>query len=494
MLVIVYLERYNMKKRFILINLFLFSIFPILLNSCSSIDYQKDDLEKGGKVEIQTIGEGTVEIVDENDLNNVSLNKTLVIKTYPATNYKTLSIFVNELDLTNDPNFIIGDSNDVVHIVVTFTKINNGTTSEDRYGVIKLGNVNNGTISFKDNHYNNESVLLGTKIQIVATPNEGYKLNSLSVNNESILSTLEFIVEKEITYIIDADFIYINAKNDYSYLYDNKIKPTRGNQSISYDEYYESARGLKGLELKNELHNIIKKGSKSFSYKSLNSILPKTDVDPYDSSNFILTYEGSYNKSESFNKEHTWAKSHGGFGTSQPTGSDIHNLRPSNSTLNSTRGNLDFGTVLNHSNSTDCGYKYNWSRETMKGNYIGSGKSVNSTVFEPKDEFKGDVARMIFYMATRYDSDDSYDLEVSGAIDTQLYYDYSSGAKGLHGVFKDLYEWATSGIDPVSDFEVNRNNIIDEDYQHNRNPFIDHPEFIIMIYDKNYSGPGALNE
>ena len=44
----------------------------------------------------------------------------------------------------------------------------------------------------------------------------------------------------------------------------------------------------------------------------------------------------------------------------------------------------------------------------------------------------------------------------------------------------------------VSDYEVNRNNLVDQLYQHNRNPFIDHPEFIVMIYDKTYDGPGAL--
>ena len=119
-----------------------------------------------------------------------------------------------------------------------------------------------------------------------------------------------------------------------------------------------------------------------------------------------------------------------------------------------------------------------------KGNYF------SGSTFEPRNDFKGDVARTIFYMATRYD-DSSLDLEVESPTNKTRYNDFSSGAKGVHGNFDDLYKWATSGIDPVDDYEVRRNNIIYADYQKNRNPFVDHPEFIIMIYDKNYNGPGA---
>ena len=62
------------------------------------------------------------------------------------------------------------------------------------------------------------------------------------------------------------------------------------------------------------------------------------------------------------------------------------------------------------------------------------------------------------------------------------------------GDFDVLYRWATdASIDPINKFEMVRNNKVDISWQHNRNPFVDHPEFIQMIYDKNYSGPGALN-
>ncbi len=238
--------------------------------------------------------------------------------------------------------------------------------------------------------------------------------------------------------------------------------------------YYESVRGLKGIELKNALHELID-GHTEFSYNSsINSYMKTYDVDVNNPNNIMLVYTGTASKNTSFNKEHVWAKSHGNFGTAKGAGSDLHNLRPCYEGINSSRGNKDFA---------EGGNEY----DKYPGNY------TTSNTFEPRDDFKGDVARTIFYMATRYD-DASLDLELNSPTDKNRYLDLSSGATGVHGNFDDLYSWATSGIDPVDDYEVNRNNIIYKDYQHNRNPFVDHPEFIIMIYDKTYNGAGALND
>ena len=241
------------------------------------------------------------------------------------------------------------------------------------------------------------------------------------------------------------------------------------------DGYYESCRGKKGEELKRALHNIIDDHTE-YSYNSdINDYMKVMDEDINDTSKMHFIYTGITSKSTAFNKEHVWAKSHGKFDTNKPAGSDLHNLRPCNSNLNSTRGSLDFdmgGTLLS---------QYN-------------GNNKRGSTFEPSDFSKGDVARTIFYMAVRYEGDGEPQLEVESPSDKTRFYDYSSGASGVHGNFDALYDWATSGIDPVDDQEVKRNNIIYSDYQHNRNPFIDHPEFIIMIYDKTYNGAGALND
>lgn len=257
--------------------------------------------------------------------------------------------------------------------------------------------------------------------------------------------------------------------NNKTKLYDSKIAPNYPTN------YYDTVRGLKGEALKKALHDIID-DHKSFGYSSTQHYYKIVDVNPDNKNEIILFYTGATNISTGYNKEHVWAKSHGDFGTSSPTGSDMHNLHPCNERLNSTRGNLDFaegGKEL-----TD---------------YNGNNRINGGTSFEPSDDFKGDTARTIFYMAVRYEGDASNepDLELDAPSSTR-YYNFSSGAKGIHGKFDDLYKWATSGQDPVSSYEVNRNNIIYSQYQHNRNPFIDHPEFIQMIYDKEYNGPGAL--
>ena len=333
--------------------------------------------------------------------------------------------------------------------------------------------------------------MVGDEIVVTATPEEGYYLSNMTLNGDrgSYVSngTYSFEIEQE-TNVLNVTFRERGtSSDDYSYLYANEVFfPDRGNQSVDIDQYYEPIRGLSGLALKEGLHDIID-DHEAFSYDSANDSLPVIDVDPFDSSKVRFIYESEPRSNrESFNKEHTWAKSHGDFGERKPMGSDLHNLRMCFNNLNSTRGNHDFKTVAHSTETSILGY--DWARDDMEGNYVGGGG------FEPQDEWKGDVARIIFYMATRYDGGSGeVDLEVSGDIDTSRYYDFTSGADGLHGNFGDLYEWATSGIDPVDDYEVHRNNLCDQLYQHNRNPFIDHPEFLIMIYDKAYDGPGALN-
>ena len=343
----------------------------------------------------------------------------------------------------------------------------------------------NGTIAISPN----ADWMTGDTITVTATPGDGSYLSSLLLNGKSGTflreNTYSFLLEEE-SNRLEALFREKSGESeDFSNLYANEtIFPDRGNQNKDIDSYYESVRGLKGEELKEGLHDIIK-GHKTFGYSSLGQEDWETvDVDPFNSSNFYVIYEGSKKKGYSVNKEHTWAKSHGSFGTSAPAGSDLHNLRGSNSNLNSTRGNLDFGAV-DHTSGNSIYKSFSWANADMEGNY-------RDNYFEPKDSWKGDVARIIFYMATRYDGGSEPELEVGGNIDHSRFNDFSSGASGLHGNFADLYEWATSGIDPVSDYEVNRNNLVDQLYQHNRNPFIDHPEFIVMIYDKTYDGPGAL--
>ena len=232
-------------------------------------------------------------------------------------------------------------------------------------------------------------------------------------------------------------------------------------EAVYENSYYDNTQNLWGADLKAALHGIIDNHTE-LSYSGVWDALKNTDEDPDNPNNVILLYTGwSYKKSDQntgdkygWNREHVWAKSHGDFGTSAPAGTDVHHLRPADVTVNSKRGSLDFdngGTLYTDDDGpTECRY--------------------DGDSWEPRDEVKGDVSRMMYYMVVRYEGDDtSYDLEL---VD---YTPSTSSKEPLFGKQSTLYQWHQQ--DTVSDWERRRNDRIYNNWQHNRNPFIDYPEF-----------------
>ncbi len=229
--------------------------------------------------------------------------------------------------------------------------------------------------------------------------------------------------------------------------------------------YYDSANGLSEDALKSALHNIIDNHTVT-PYTNVSYILDETDIDPDNSSNLILIYTGNsiisnWDGGTTWNKEHVWAKSHGFPDPDETAYSDIHNLKPCYPSVNSSRSDKDFyegGTP--HDIATECYY--------------------TDTTWEPRDEVKGDVARIMFYMATRYEGDasDEPDLELVENITTYPNPEF--------GILSTLLKWHND--DPVSEFERNRNDKI-YSYQDNRNPFIDHPEYVSKIWGGGYTNP-----
>ncbi|RYM32045.1 ribonuclease [Brumimicrobium glaciale] len=236
--------------------------------------------------------------------------------------------------------------------------------------------------------------------------------------------------------------------------------------------YYTPADGLSGTALKSALNNIIK-GHVEFPYSSGGTdvwdILKDTDKDPANSNNVILLYTGwsvngpqEYGGGSGWNREHVWAKSHGDFGTSIGPGTDVHHLRPCNIQVNGARGNMWFGNA-----STP-----HYEGGTATGNFYDTGQHL----WQPRAEVKGDVARMIFYMATRYEGQNGEpDLEVIDYLPAN-----NSTNDPVHALLSDLLAWHLE--DPVDNWERNRNNIIYYDYQQNRNPFIDNPAYADLIW------------
>ncbi|AGF26368.1 extracellular ribonuclease [Bacillus velezensis M27] len=230
--------------------------------------------------------------------------------------------------------------------------------------------------------------------------------------------------------------------------------------SADTETYYKEASGKSGTALKSALHRIIS-GHTKLSYSQVWNALKETDEDPANPNNVILLYtQESRAKSKNggsvgdWNREHVWAKSHGNFGTAAGPGTDIHHLRPADVQVNSARGNMDFD---------NGGSEY----PKAPGNYY------DGDSWEPRDEVKGDVARMLFYMAVRYEGGDGYpDLELNDKT--------GNGSAPYMGKLSVLLKWNKQ--DPVDSKEKRRNEIIYEDYQHNRNPFIDHPEWADEIW------------
>lgn len=251
------------------------------------------------------------------------------------------------------------------------------------------------------------------------------------------------------------------------------IEPTKkGTINLSnpnaYEGYYIDIHGIKSSELKAELHDIIDDnkmlGYSSGTSETVWSALEQTDEDPNNSKNVILIYTGrsqskSYkdrgqNDPDSWNREHVWPKSRG-VGDTRYKGSstDIHHIRPADRSVNTARLVRYFDNGGRpHSEATECKY--------------------DSNSWEPRDAVKGDIARMLFYMAVRYEGDDGYeDLELSENVSK------SGGTK--MGKLSVLIEWHKN--DPVDEFERNRNQTIFE-IQGNRNPFIDFPELVEYIW------------
>jgi endonuclease I len=229
--------------------------------------------------------------------------------------------------------------------------------------------------------------------------------------------------------------------------------------------YYNGTENKQGEDLKAALNDIIS-GHTVYSYFYAKEIFKLSDADPDNPANIIEIYTGRSWPNDDYgsggdqlNREHVWAKSHGNFGDKQPMDGDVHNLKPSDASVNTDKSNLDYdmgGTQ--HPEATGCYYTdHNW---------------------EPRDEDKGDIARIIFYMDTRYEGENGeMDLTAVDEVDTYPY--------PKHGKLSTLLQWNLQ--DPPDAFERNRNNVI-YSYQHNRNPFIDNPYFAELIWNS-----GALS-
>ena len=243
--------------------------------------------------------------------------------------------------------------------------------------------------------------------------------------------------------------------------------------------YYHYAEGLTGAVLKAKLHEIITDGAHQLATDELlRSAMESVHTDPTNSNNVRLLYNPTssvpkslYNENNGWNKEHCWPQSYGLSG-SGPDVVDVHNLYAENEDVNKLRGNL----VFDESDTNDvAGYRSPATNTAPQ-------TSMDSDSWEPPPASKGNVARAVFYMATRYDgSDGRLPLELSNT---------PNGTNQM-GILTNLLLW--HAMDPPDAWESNRNEMIYSNFQSNRNPFVDHPEWVEQIWGTDSDGDGITD-
>ncbi len=247
--------------------------------------------------------------------------------------------------------------------------------------------------------------------------------------------------------------------------------------SKSSAQYYNSAFGLNGTQLKTELHNIIKNHT-IVTYADLWNEFQQTDKKadgsvwdiytdipggiPSVTFQFVTDQCGNYTaEGDCYNREHTWPKEKFGGDNAYPMYSDLHQIYPTDGWVNNKRAAYPYGIVAN----------VNYTSQS-NGSKLGSGNTYPGyadKIFEPVDSFKGDLARTYFYMSTRYESEDAgWDN-----------WTMANGAELSQDAITLLLTWHHN--DPVSQKEIDRNNAVAL-IQNNRNPFIDYPMFADCIW------------
>lgn len=252
--------------------------------------------------------------------------------------------------------------------------------------------------------------------------------------------------------------------------------------------YYNTATGT-GYTLKTQLYNIINDHNDQ-GYAGLYVTYQTSDVksngkvwDMYSNCNFTFgTVANGGNQDNGtnpsgecvyFNREHTVPQSY--FSSATPMYSDAHFVLPTDKVVNAKRDNYPFGVVGTATWTSQNGSKY--------GNNINSGYAAGYTgiVFEPIDEYKGDIARVILYFVTRYETQlpGFYTSSNIASVQSKAMFDGSTGQSFSPTFLNILLTWNLQ--DPVSPKEIARNEAI---YirQGNRNPYIDNNSFVTSIW------------
>ncbi|XBI62625.1 hypothetical protein VPH35_043208 [Triticum aestivum] len=243
-----------------------------------------------------------------------------------------------------------------------------------------------------------------------------------------------------------------------------RLKPSTPYPCEDVRRYYEGMEGLSGDVLMAKLGAVVSPHA-SLRYKDVweaLKILDAADADHPEASSEVAVPKLLAGKSDGWNREHLWPRSYGL--TRRPSLTDLHNIRPADANVNSSRGNKYYGGCA--ATSKKCARPAN--REAAPDT------ETDSERWAPPFQVRGDVARSLMYMAVSYGSgqkDAAPHLELS---------DSPSIQRRRMGLLSALLQW--NELDPPSRSEQRRNDRVCSLYQHNRNPFVDHPEYANLIW------------
>lgn len=387
--------------------------------------------------------------------------------------YKTSTIdhddhylYVAEGRLTNKSE---KPKNDVVALILRESGVLELKEGYENFAGVKfdLGNVNNSSSTSKLNLYISNDPL--KDFQLVNTyHNESVEgFTTFEVTLEDLPQTIN--TEEEVYLKFEADISGTSPRNiilDDIVVYQKLpayFSFNISDKNIELSEYYESAQGLKGEQLVKRLRIIVSTNLNDVNYRDYKEIGEFADYKEDNKDVVIGIYDGkelkaNWGSRSEWHREHVWPNSRLGMERVKETqvnqGSDPHNLRAIYPSTNSSRSNRYFDNPLDNNE--------------IFGHPLSDGR------YYPGDNDKGDVARILMYMVVRYD--------FLGLTDHVEYLNRPAYTKeaAYMGKLSVLLKWHEE--DPVDSFETRRNEVIFH-YQNNRNPFIDHPDLFLEVFN-----------
>ncbi|MCA8953612.1 MAG: endonuclease [Planctomycetes bacterium] len=267
--------------------------------------------------------------------------------------------------------------------------------------------------------------------------------------------------------------------------------------------YYNAANTSSASTLRSSLHAIIDDHTRvpyTSSATDTWNVLEAADQHPSNSSQILDLYRnGAYSKygggNSNYDREHSWPKSYGfpNDGTGNYPYTDCHHLFLCNSSYNSSRNNnpFDAGT----SSWTEKTTYVNAGQGGGSGTFPGNSNWRSTDFWQTWNGRKGDVARALLYLDVRYEGGvhgvtgkAEPDLRLTD--DVNLIAASNTGSNlgvAYMGKKSTLLQWHAA--DPVDSKEMARNNAVYAQ-QGNRNPFIDHPEWVAIVFGGG-SGSGS---